>query len=62
MEGNMPIRVELTEDEMRQATAAASKTRGIAETLADRLASPGEREDVGPRIDPATADVFFVYA
>ena len=57
-----PVWVTLTEAEMAQARAAALETSAIAGECAERYARPDERRDVGLRIDPDTALVFFVHA
>lgn len=55
-------RIELSEDEQKRAVRAALETRAIADEQITRYAQPEEREEVCRRIDPATAQVFFVYA
>lgn len=55
-------RIELSEDELERAASAASDTHAIAGEQFRRFARPDEREQVGRRIDPAKAHVFFVHA
>jgi hypothetical protein len=55
------IEVGLTEEEQAQAVRAAQDTVAVAREKATRFAEPGEREEVARRIDPATAEVFFLY-
>jgi hypothetical protein len=54
--------LELTEDEVERAVRAWLTSRALAGEQFTRFAQPAEREQVGRRIDPATAHVFFVYA
>ena len=56
------MRFELSEDEIERAVQAALHTRAIAGEQFTRFARPDEREQVGRRIDPTTAHVFFLYA
>lgn len=62
MAGDDIRRIELSEDDLKQAVRAGLDARGIADEQITRYARPEEREDVGRRIDPSTAHVFFVYA
>ena len=62
MNENDPTRIELTEDDIARAVQAGLDTRAIADEQIKRFARPEERGEVGQRISPATADVFFVYA
>ena len=52
----------LSDDEVERAARAALDTHALAGEQFTRFARPDEREQVGRRIDPATAHVFFVYA
>jgi hypothetical protein len=54
--------VQLTQKEVEHITRVALDSRAAAQEQFTRFARPDEREDVGRRINPATADVFFVYA
>jgi hypothetical protein len=54
--------IELTEDEVERAVRAGLDAGAIAGEHFTRFAQPAEREQVGRRIDPATAHVFFLYA
>jgi hypothetical protein len=60
VEGNDPWRVELTDELKWRAVDEVFARRAIAETFADRLARPEERNEVGLRIDPTTANVFIL--
>jgi hypothetical protein len=54
--------IRLTEEEIARAIQAATDTAAIASERCTRYASPDERTEVGRRIDPETAQVFFIYA
>lgn len=53
---------ELTGEEIERLAGVAEDTRAIASELSLRVARPGERQQVGRRIDPKTAAVFFIWA
>lgn len=57
---NKPF-IRLTEDQIRRAEEAALDARAVAEERVSRYARPEERQQVGLEINPASAEVFFVY-
>ena len=60
-EGTGP-NVHLSEKDLEHARRVAVDHRAATQELMSRYASPEERSDVGSRIDPDTAWVFFTYA
>jgi hypothetical protein len=54
--------IEISENEMERLVQAERDMRASADELFTRFALPDEREQIGRRIDPTTAHVFFVYA
>lgn len=57
-----PTRVELSEEEIEHVTRAALDHYATRLEWVFRYAAPEERNEVGLRIDPETARVFFIYA
>ncbi len=60
VEGMKFIEIDLSDDQVARSWDALDEEHKIAEQAADRCARPDERRDVGLRIDPATASVFFL--
>ena len=54
--------VALTQQDIEQLKALARKQVRSIRARVDRFASPEERCKVGRRLDPSTAEVFFIYA
>lgn len=54
------VRVELTQEQIERLVAAYRETLELLSRY-DRFADSDERRDVGLRIDPSTAEVFFIY-
>ena len=52
--------ITLTEEDLQLAAAAALELLRIRARLADRYTGPDERRSVGLRLDPKTAQVFYV--
>ena len=57
-----PNQVELSEEDLERAVRAGLDARAAANELFSQFARPDERVQMGHRIDPATARVFFLYA
>jgi len=54
--------IQLSEEEFEHAMRAILDHRAATQEYSSRYACPGEREEVGRRIKPETACVFFIYA
>ena len=54
--------VQLSDEEIVRANNAALDTRALAQERIRRFARPDERREVGLRINPESAHVFFTYA
>jgi hypothetical protein len=61
-EGARGVEVTLTQQEIEQVEALARERDRSIGACVDRFASPEERCKVGRRLDPSTAEVFFIYA
>jgi hypothetical protein len=61
-EAARPEWMTLSWQEVDSALQAALDNRGAADEWVTRYARPDEREEIGRRIDPETARVFFIYA
>lgn len=53
--------VTLTQEQLEEAHRWAKDVRARASEMTERFAAPGERKEVGLRIDPKTARVFFLF-
>jgi hypothetical protein len=55
------VEVTLTQEEVEHANAVALENGPMVDAHVDRFASRDERREVGRRLDPSTAQLFFSY-
>ena len=55
------VKIKLS-DQIERVKRAARDSRAIESELSTRFARPDERDEIGRRIDPTTANVFFRHA